>query len=218
MKKSICILIICSFSISFISCTNKEEVYGFPPPIKHIQWGMTPNEVMKELKLTKDNILNDSGASITLSYDNTFVFGQKANIIMDFDMEYELGLLDMYVQFSNLNKDDLIKQLNKAYGKPVELDDQWVPYLWESKKIGDLPQKIQDRLEYLMIELPAEKRAKSDAPVGFSDDTVWRTTQNEALVRVSLNKDTLDYSAQRMAIYTFVKDNKKYNKLIDILF
>ena len=207
----------CLFFISIISCVNKEEESGFLPPIKHIQWGMTPDEVMKELKLTDDSIIDDSGTSVTLSYNNTTVFDQEANITMSFDMEYEFGLQTIYVQFSNLNKDDMINQLNKTYGKPTAVDDNGVPSQWMSKKIIDLPQEMQDRFKYTKIDFQAVRRTLSSNPIGFpDDDLLWSSLQNEPLVGVGINnKDILIYGAGNMAAYNLYKDDKKYIKLIE---
>lgn len=199
-----------------ISCSNKEKEFGFLPPIKHIQWGMTPDEVMKELKLTNDSIIEDSGTLVILSYNNTTILGQEANITMTFDTEYEMGLQTIYVQFSNLNKDDMINQLNKAYGKPTAVDDDGVPSQWMSEKIIDLPQEIQDRFKYTLVDFQVAKRTLTNDSAGFSDDSVWRSCQNEPLVGISIrNKDTLVYAAGNMASYTLFKDDKKYITLIE---
>ena len=217
LKKIVYLLIVCLFFTSFISCAYEEEEFGFLPPIKHIQWGMTPDEVMKELKLTDDSIIEDSETSVTLSYNNTSILGQEANITMSFDMEYELGLQIIYVQFPNLNKDYLINQLNKAYGKPTAVDDNGVPSQWASEKIIDLPQEMQDRFKYTKVDFEAVRRTLSNNPVGFpDDDSLWSSLQNEPLVGVGIiNKDTLLYGAGNMAAYTLYKDDQKYIKLIE---
>lgn len=216
LKKIFYLLIVCLFFTSMISCSNKEEELGFSPPIKHIEWGMTPDEVMKELKLTNDSIIEDSGTLVILSYNNTTILGQEANITMTFDTEYEFGLQTIYVQFSNLNKDDMINQLNKAYGNPTAVDDDGVPSQWMSEKIIDLPQEIQDRFKYTLVDFQAARRTLSNDSAGFSDDSVWRSYQNEPLVGVSIkNKEALLYGAGNMAAYTLYKDDIKYIKLIE---
>lgn len=201
----------CLLLTSCISCSNNDKKSGFQPPIKGLQWGMTSDKVIKALNLTDANILHDDGKSITLSYENTSVFDQEANIVMFFDMESEIGLLELRVNFSDFNRDDLINRLNNTYGEYTAIDDNWIACQWESKKVVDLPQKIQDRFKYINVEHPSKVIASDE----LTDATLWDNIQNQPLVTVTINEDTLIYRAEHMAAYTVIKNDKTYNKMVE---
>lgn len=214
MKRIFSLLLIYLIFACLSGCSNNEDSFGFQPPIPGIKWGMTPDEVVKELNLKEDNIHNNDSNIITLSYEDTSIFNQKADLILDFDMQSEIGLVRIRADFPNLNKDDLIIQLTNTYGKNVAVDDNWVPCQWESKKVVDLPTKIQDRFKYIKVELPTIVNGTNGL---FSNDTTWKNILDEPLVKVSIIDDKLVYTATNMAAYTAFKDDDKYNKMVETI-
>lgn len=202
----VCLLFVCLLFICFIFWTTNHKKLGFEPPIKGIHWGMTSDQVIKKLNLTKSNITYNDANRITLSYENTSAFKQKANIEMYFDTQSEIGLCSMFVVFPNLNKDNLIKQLNSTYGKYTDVDAN----KWESKKISDSPKKIQDRFKYINMELIP----KLDTDKTSSFALKWSDIEKQPLATVTLKDNTLEYKANNMASYTAFNDDDTYDKIV----
>lgn len=202
-------LAICLCVAGFIIYVNSNKITGFQPPIKGISWGMTSDEVIKKLNLSQDCVTEKENGDITISYENTSVFNRKANVQMSFDVVGKVNLYSMGIEFPDSNKDDLINQLNHTYGQYVVMENNQYP-IWESEKIKELPQKIQDRFKYQQIEL----LAKYNIATGFSEDTVWKSIQNKSLVSVELIDSSLSYSAANMAVSTILSDDEKYNAWI----
>lgn len=216
MKRFLCsrrffgLFFVCLLFICFIFWTTNHKKLGFEPPIKGLHWGMTSDQVIKKLNLTKNNITYNDGNRITLSYDNISVFKQKAIIEMSFDTKSEIGLCSMFVVFPNVNKDNLIKQLNCTYGKYTDVDNNLIANRWESKKISDSPKKIQDRFKYINIELLS--KLDTDKTSGLV--LKWSDLQNQPLATVTLKDNTLEYKANNMASYTAFNDDDTYNKIV----
>lgn len=215
MKKLWCVL---SFTIllSLTACSGQEEAVcnGFQPPIEGVQWGMTPEEVLEVMELPEECIISDDGKTVSIQCEKIDVFGQSADASMTFDENYKIGLYRMKFFFDNPSRESLVEALNRSYGAYCVVNDAGEPSRWESEKVEDLPEHIQDRYRYTLIEMPAQKELEGD----FSQESQWNALKSQALVSVTLGGDMLSYQADNMAAYlTLYSEDEAYEAFLDYL-
>lgn len=217
MRKRICLILTLLFVVHLVSCSKEDAYSAYAPPVDGVQWGMSPDEVLKVLKLSEDMILVEDERLTVIEYSNAIIHGQTATVNMKFDTQADIGLLGMDVFFADMDKEDLIDKLNSAYGAYTAVDDNMTPYRWESEKIKELPQKIQDRFSYVNVEFPIQVGAYEES----SYDSAWDMIQNEPLVRINIVGDDtisyLSYTAENMAAYVLFNDDKAYEELQEYL-
>ncbi len=124
---------------------------------------MSPDEVLKVLKLSEDRILTEDERLTVIEYDNALIYDQVATVNMKFDTQADIGLMSMDVFFTDMDKTDLIDKLNNTYGKHTAVDDNKTPRQWESETIKELPKKIQDRFSYANVEFPIQVGAYKES-------------------------------------------------------
>lgn len=214
MKKGLGIL---SFAIvlSLSGCSQQEQApaAAFQPPVEEIDWGMMPEEVMERLALSEECILNDDGKVVVLQCDDMSVFGQSADVQMTFDVSYQIGLLSMAVRFDDASAESLVETLNRIYGDYTAVDSEGNPCRWESEKVEDLPEEVQERFRYMKVEATAW----NDEQGGFSKEAVWNTYKSESLVAANLSGNILYYQAGNMAAYQLCVDDSAYEELKNYL-
>lgn len=210
MKKVLCLFCIVTI-LSLPACSEQSQAFdaAFQPPIEDVHWGMTSEEVMEILALPEDCILNSDDGSITLQCENMDIFGQCADVVMSFDVRYKMGLMNMIIFFTDLSGESLVEALNHAYGDYSAVDSEGVPCRWESEKIEDMSERIQERFQYVQLESPAW----NDEQGVFSKETVWNTIKGQSLVAVTLNGNILYYNAGHMAAYLVLNDDNAYEKM-----
>lgn len=94
----LCVAVILMFS----SCSQQSVTAEttFQPPIDGVEWGMMPEEVAEILSLPEECTL-DSEKIVTIQCEDMDVFGQKADVEMTFDMQSQIGLLNVRVYFED---------------------------------------------------------------------------------------------------------------------
>lgn len=210
MKKILCLLCLVTI-LSLSACSEESQILdaAFQPPIEDVNWGMTPEEVMDILALPEDCIFNGDEGTITLQCENMDIFGQSADVVMSFDVQYKMGLMNMIIFFTDLSDESLVEALNHAYGDYSAVDSEGVPCRWESEKIEDMSERIQERFQYVLLESPAW----NDGQGVFSKETVWNEKKGQPLVAVTLNGSILYYNAGHMAGYLLFDDDNAYEEL-----
>lgn len=214
MKKklsSLCIVVILILS----ACSRQDQVAdtAFKPPIEDIHWGMMPEEVMDTLALSEECIRNSDEGIIILLCEDMNLFGQSADVEMIFDMRSQMGLLYMWAYFNDYSKKRIVEVLSNTYGDYSAIDNEGVPCQWESEKIEDMPEEIQERFRQIQVD----SGAWDDEQDVFSKETVWNAVKSQPLVTVTLSDNVLNYNAANMAGYLMISDEDAYEQLLEYL-
>ncbi len=198
MKKVLCSLWLAVILI-VPACARQEYASSqtFRPPIEGIQWGMMPEEVMEILSLSGECIQSGDENVTTLICSDRKVFGQNADVEMVFDIQAEMGLQYMEVCFTDLSKELLVEALNQTYGDYSAIDKEKVPCQWQSEKIEDMPDDVQE----IFRQILADSLERDGGQGVFSMESVWNTIKTQPLVTVTLHDNILIYHAANMAGY-----------------
>lgn len=188
------------------ACGQKEQTAAaaFQPPMEGVSWGMMPEEVMELLALPQESIESDDGTVVVLQCGEQSIFGQNADVKLTFDTTHQIGLLKMNIQFSAPSGDALVETLNEAYGEQGMAAGRDDPIRWESEKIEELPEEVQERFEFMLTQA----FSKNEGP--FSQESVWDMTKSQPLVTVTLRDENLNYYAGNMAVYLIYNDDAAY--------
>lgn len=214
MKKILSLLcIIMALSLSACSRQAQSPDAVFQPPIENISWGMMPEEIMEILSLPEECILNDDGRIVSLQCEELNIFGQSAAVVMTCDVQAKMGLMSIYVEFEDNSQESLAETLNNTYGAYSAVDNAGVPCRWESQKIEDMSEEVQERFQYVWTEPTTGDDSQKD----FSRESIWNAKKSQPLVAVSLNGSVLNYDAGNMAIYLMLEDDNAYEELLSYL-
>lgn len=210
MKKIVCLLSI-SLILSLSACSQREQAdssdVSFQPPMEGVCWGMMPEEVMELLELPEECVLSDNGTVMVLQCEDQNIFGQSADVALTFDTAHQMGLLNMNIRFAEPSGESLAEALSEAYGESCAAAGQGVPCLWESEKIEDLSEEVQERFQFMLVR---------DAD-SFSQEARWDTIKSQPLVTVTLSEDVLNYYGGNMAAYQIFGDDAAYGALCSAL-
>lgn len=201
MKKAVCMLGL-ALSLSLSACSRQAESsdVSFQPPMEGVCWGMMPEEVMELMELPEECVLSDNGAVVVLQCEDQSIFGQNADVALTFDTTHQIGLLNMNIRFAEPFGESLVDALNEAYGESCAATGQGVSCLWESEKIEELSEGVQERFQLMLVR-------DTDS---FSQETHWNTIKSQPLVTVTLGEDVLNYYGGNMAAYQIFEDDAAY--------
>lgn len=213
--KKISYLLSIAMALSLSACSQQAQSSNtvFQPPIESIHWGMMPEEVIEVLALPEECILNHDGKIVFLQCEEINIFGQSADVLMTFDVQAQIGLLSMEVCFDDYSQESLAETLHNTYGDVSAVDSEGLPCRWESEKIEDMSEEVQERFRYVWVEYPAENNNGE----AFSEETIWNAKKSQPLVAVTLNGNTLNYEAGNMAGYLILEDDNAYEALLSRL-
>lgn len=204
MKKVLCLFVACMLLAGTAFSAGGDTQFGFAPPIQGVAWGMSYDDVAKQLKLQKDDALYAKGKTSALLDKNAVIFGQKATVQLLFDEKGGIGLDCIRVNYSKMDMDAMRKRLARIYGNERALDE------WDSVKISDLQQNIQDRFKYLKVELPA----KVDT-TGILNPK-WADIKDRPLASVIIgDSKTLYFGAEDMAAYQIISNDTAYTRYLN---
>lgn len=203
------ILVLCLCAVCALLFVNYREARKYQPPINGISWGMTSDEMIKKLALSQDDVTKGKEGNSIVSYENATIFNQEATVKLYFDNQSRINLYCMSIDFPKLTEDELINQLKPLYGTGFGK----TTYTWTDGKVKDLPQKIQDRIKYVKIDLSS----KQNGPSAFSEEGLWEMYQSSGLVQAELRGTSLWYFGDCMAVSAIASDDKKYNAWIEYL-
>lgn len=214
MKKrlwAVCFAVVLSLS----ACARQEQTpaAAFQPPTEGVWWGMSPEEAMENPALSEDCILSDDGKVVVLQWEDRELWGKNADIEMIFNTQPQIGLLRLNVYFEDLSEEALIEILNRTYGDCTAADREGLPNRWESEKIADMPERIQERFRYMRVDGPMGEEERS----GFTKEGLWDLYKNQPLVTVARIGNTLNYEGGNMALYRICDDDSAYEKLKEYL-
>lgn len=192
-------------------CASQAQAPGaaFQPPLEGIQWGMTPEEAVDVLSLSEECIQNPDEWTAVLLCDDMEVFGWNADVELVFESKYRMGLQRMTIWFEEDSEESLAEMLSGIYGEHSAVDAGGVPSLWESEKVEDLTEEIQDRFRSMWLDYSSWDERQG----GISQETVWDSYKSQPLVSVVLNGDVLSYYGGNMAAYLIYNDDIAYEKL-----
>lgn len=214
MKKMLYFL---SFAIvlSLTACSEQVQAPDivFQSPVKDVNWGMSPVEVIEILELSEEGIQNNNGGIVVLKCEDLDIFGQSADVEMMFDTQAQMGLMHMWIYFHDVSKESLVETLNNAYGDCSMIDSEGVPCQWKSEKIEDMSEEIQERFQQILVFPTAWDNEQS----GFSGETIWNAKKTQSLVTVTLSDNILNYNATYMAGYLVLSDDNAYEELLNYL-
>lgn len=197
------------------ACGKQEQALdpSFDPPIEKIYWGMSPEEVTEILSMPKE-YQSSNDRITTYTYGDVNVFGYPADIEMIFDTQSNMGLLEMYISYADVSDDSIRERLTEQYGDFTAVDRDGNACQWKSISIGELPSDIQDKFRAVNVEYLAHKL---NGEKDFSQETMWNSLKNSALVQVNFNNGIIHFDAQHMAAYRLYEDNTSYESLLDYL-
>lgn len=118
-----------------------------------------------------------------------------------------------HVCFDGYSQESLAEALHNTYGDDSAVDREGLLCRWESEKIEDMSEEVQERFRYIWIEYPAENNNGE----AFTEETIWNAIKSQPLVAVTLNGNTLNYEAGNMAGYLILEDDDAYEELLSYL-
>lgn len=207
MKEILYILYSVIFAV-IAACTGHNTAFdtAFQPPVEEIRWGMMPEDVIGILDIPEESIQKYDDTLVRIQCEDMNVFGQTADVEMTFDVQSGAGLLGMQICFEDSSREFLTETLNEAYGDYTAVNDKGEPCQWESEKIEDMPEEIQEKIRYAKVEYPARKNFEKD----FSEEAVWNNLKAQPLVKVMLGTDSVYYDAENMAGYFMLCDDQAF--------
>lgn len=209
--KRIYVLVSLAILLSLAGCASQAQVPGaaFQPPLEGIQWGMMPEEAVDVLSLSEECIQNPDEWTAVLLCDDLKVFGRNADVELIFESKYQMGLQRMTIWFEEDSEESLAEMLSDIYGEHSAVDAGGVPSLWESEKVEDLTEEIQDRFHSMWLDNSSWEEGQG----GISQETMWDSYKSQPLVSVALNGDVLSYYGGNMAAYLIYNDDTAYEQL-----
>ena len=152
------IVILVLLATFLTGCHTKDTSYGYTLPIQGVKFGMTSNEVGKELGVSEFSLTtDDTAANSHANYqtlDRQEVLGQEGSITFSF-FDYQTGelkdkLFHVTIEYNNANCDQLIEALTDQYGK-AEISEQESTklYLWYKPDLSSLPEDMVEKMREL---------------------------------------------------------------------
>lgn len=144
------------------ACGKKSDKEGFKPPIKGISWGMTRQDVLKDLDEAKYKVvdLDDSIHTAVILNDTIKHFGSDAIVYYLFsnnlckDKEQGGRLQAVILRYNTISEDALLANMKDELGefsKQVQPSEQVINYIWDSKgKISNLAKESYQAIKDFM--------------------------------------------------------------------
>ena len=147
MKRKMLILYLILILCSILSACTKDTIYGWNPPLKNLQWGMSESEVLSTLNLSEDSVVKESFENYTIisPTKNIEVYGFSVPIEFRIDTMY--GLSQVFVDFAKKDMNKVQSSLIKQFGEgEYEYPSSGQQVVWNDKKLGDLESSNQDKI------------------------------------------------------------------------
>ncbi|WP_167957589.1 hypothetical protein [Anaerosporobacter faecicola] len=148
-------LVMVLFLIFLTSCEKKDREYGFQPVFEKLTWGMSMQEVIQSMELTKKNATivepkEDSVYRIIRLNEPYEEYGMNAMVhllimgkVKGAKESYPYDVLSAVVlQYSDIDYSKLAKNMNEQLGEAEihttdDMDTQKETYIWKSKDTID---------------------------------------------------------------------------------
>ncbi len=205
-----CLVLVISLIFSFllIGCSDNstQEIYGTPPPLPKVKWGMNEAEAMDALGLS-DNDVKKTPSGFTV-LNNGEVLGKPAILFLNFSEQYHT-LVEIIAKLNPEDVEYVEEAINKERGEgKYSYNDKMEPIraVWDDELLENNKErlsKVKDIYEKNGIKT-SDDLLENGPIIGASPLTKWEMTldQNSPLY------GTIRFTGQFAAILNYPE---KYN-------